>query len=70
MRVGGESPPLTPQNFVGVMAADYGLEHTLIQLTNERQVNMDINIDPLTAIALVFAWGVVRIALAYLRIGK
>lgn len=38
MRVGVKAPT-HPQNFVGVMAADYGLELTLIQLTNERQVN-------------------------------
>jgi len=31
---------------------------------------MDINIDPLTAIALVAIWGTVRIALAYVRLGK
>lgn len=66
----GAKAPTHPQNFVGVMATDYGLELTLIQLTNERQVNMDINIDPLTAIALVFAWGVVRIALAYYKSGN
>lgn len=70
MRVGGESPPLTPKIFVGVMAADYGLELTLIQLNNERKVNMDINIDPLTAIALVVVWGLVRIALAYYKSGN
>ena len=70
MRVGGESPPLTPQNFVGVMAADYGLELTLIQLNNERKVNMDLNIDPLTAIAIVVVWGLVRIALAYYKSGN
>lgn len=70
MRVGGESPPLTPQNFVGVMAADYGLELTLIQLNNERQVNMDININPMVAIALVIVWGFAKIAIAYYKSGN
>ena len=66
----GVKAPTHPQNFVGVMAADYGLELTLIQLDKERQVNMDINIDPLTAIAIVVVWGLVRIALAYYKSGN
>ena len=70
MRVGGESPPLTPKNFVGVMAADYGLELTLIQLNNERQVNMDININPMVAIALVIVCGFAKIAIAYYKSGN
>ena len=66
----GVKAPTHPQNFVGVMAADYGLELTLIQLNNERKVNMDLNIDPLTAIAIVVVWGLVRIALAYYKSGN
>ena len=52
------------------MAADYGLELTLIQLNNERQVNMDININPMVAIALVLVWGFAKIAIAYYKSGN
>ena len=69
MRVGVKAPT-HPQNFVGVMAADYGLELTLIQLNNERQVNMDININPMVAIALVIVWGFAKIAIAYYKSGN
>ena len=31
---------------------------------------MDLNIDPLTAIAIVVVWGLVRIALAYYKSGN
>ena len=31
---------------------------------------MDINIDPITAIALIFAYASIKVGIAYMRIGK